>query len=305
MVQGSRRPARNLAWRPRRMRSAMSVRSYSATAPRICVTRCSCGSSFPGRSINTTLIPCRSSSSRRNHLVHVVARKTVGSAEQHHIEGCPCRLVTQGVWTRSLELGPSVAIISENMRFLDDPTRSLSDVGPQERYLLFDRLGLLLPLRRYSDIERCSHDRLLLPGRVVAAQRGRSWYARSHRRCPSRAATSFPCHPPALAQGFPRTEFVFSTEVAAGESSIPVGTRLPIPVGPVPPLEAQPGWARPAEFVICEQPIEETFGWLKTVGGFRRTRYCGLERTQLAGSLVSTAYNLVRMVRLMASTTPA
>jgi len=35
MVQGSSRPARNLAWRPRRMRSAMSVRSYSATAPRI------------------------------------------------------------------------------------------------------------------------------------------------------------------------------------------------------------------------------------------------------------------------------
>jgi transposase len=46
--------------------------------------------------------------------------------------------------------------------------------------------------------------------------------------------------------------------------------------------------------------VEEIFGWLKSVGGFRRTRYRGLERTQLAGYLVATAYNLVRMARLMA-----
>jgi transposase len=46
--------------------------------------------------------------------------------------------------------------------------------------------------------------------------------------------------------------------------------------------------------------IEEVFGWLKSVGGFRRTRYRGLKRTQLAGYLVATAYNLVRMARLLA-----
>jgi transposase len=44
--------------------------------------------------------------------------------------------------------------------------------------------------------------------------------------------------------------------------------------------------------------VEEIFGWLKSVGGFRRTRYRGLERTQLAGYLVAAAYNLVRMARL-------
>ena len=47
--------------------------------------------------------------------------------------------------------------------------------------------------------------------------------------------------------------------------------------------------------------VEEVFGWLKSVGGFRRTRYRGLARTQLAGYLVATAYNLVRMARLMMS----
>ena len=45
--------------------------------------------------------------------------------------------------------------------------------------------------------------------------------------------------------------------------------------------------------------VEEIFGWMKTVGGFRRTRYRGLARTQLAGYLVATAYNLVRMSRLV------
>ena len=45
--------------------------------------------------------------------------------------------------------------------------------------------------------------------------------------------------------------------------------------------------------------VEETFGWMKSVGGFRRTRYRGVERTGLAGYLMATAYNLVRMSRLL------
>lgn len=44
--------------------------------------------------------------------------------------------------------------------------------------------------------------------------------------------------------------------------------------------------------------IEEIFGWIKTVGGFRKTRYRGLERVGFAGYLVAAAYNLVRLVRL-------
>ena len=43
---------------------------------------------------------------------------------------------------------------------------------------------------------------------------------------------------------------------------------------------------------------EEVFGWMKTVGGFLRTRYRGVERTGLAGYLVATAYNLVRIANL-------
>ena len=38
---------------------------------------------------------------------------------------------------------------------------------------------------------------------------------------------------------------------------------------------------------------------MKTVGGLRRTRYRGVERTGLAGYFVATAYNLVRIANLV------
>jgi transposase len=46
------------------------------------------------------------------------------------------------------------------------------------------------------------------------------------------------------------------------------------------------------------QRVEEIFGWIKTVGGLRRTRYRGRERTQAWAYFVAGAYNLLRMVRL-------
>lgn len=44
---------------------------------------------------------------------------------------------------------------------------------------------------------------------------------------------------------------------------------------------------------------------MKTVGGFRKTRYRGLERVDFAGYLVAAAYNLVRLVRLTSLPTVA
>jgi transposase len=45
--------------------------------------------------------------------------------------------------------------------------------------------------------------------------------------------------------------------------------------------------------------VEEIFGWCKTVGGFRRTKYRGRQRTQMAAFLVGAAYNLLRITRLL------
>jgi transposase len=45
--------------------------------------------------------------------------------------------------------------------------------------------------------------------------------------------------------------------------------------------------------------VEESFGWAKTVGNFRRTRYKGKARTQLAAYIIGAAYNLVRVTKLL------
>lgn len=44
--------------------------------------------------------------------------------------------------------------------------------------------------------------------------------------------------------------------------------------------------------------VEEIFGWLKTIGGLRKTRFRGVARTQQAAWLVGAAYNLLRISRL-------
>jgi len=44
--------------------------------------------------------------------------------------------------------------------------------------------------------------------------------------------------------------------------------------------------------------VEEIFGWGKTIGGLRRTRFRGRKRTQLGTYLIGAAYNLLRIARL-------
>ena len=44
--------------------------------------------------------------------------------------------------------------------------------------------------------------------------------------------------------------------------------------------------------------IEQVFGWMKTAGHFRRTRWRGKRRTQLAAYMVAAAYNLLRIAKL-------
>ncbi|MGQ0523801.1 MAG: transposase, partial [Betaproteobacteria bacterium] len=48
--------------------------------------------------------------------------------------------------------------------------------------------------------------------------------------------------------------------------------------------------------------IEEIFGWMKTVGGFRKSRFVGIAKTQLAAYMVGAAYNLLRIARMQPNT---
>jgi hypothetical protein len=45
--------------------------------------------------------------------------------------------------------------------------------------------------------------------------------------------------------------------------------------------------------------VEEIFGWLKTYGGLRKTRFAGQARVALHATLAATAYNLLRMAKLV------
>ena len=47
--------------------------------------------------------------------------------------------------------------------------------------------------------------------------------------------------------------------------------------------------------------IEEVFGWVKTVGHLAKTRHRGVERVGWMFTLAATAFNLVRLPKLLAT----
>jgi transposase len=52
---------------------------------------------------------------------------------------------------------------------------------------------------------------------------------------------------------------------------------------------------------IKRKRIEEPFGWIKTIGGLRKTRHCGRALVEWFFVLTATAYNLVRVPKILAA----
>ena len=70
---------------------------------------------------------------------------------------------------------------------------------------------------------------------------------------------------------------------------------------------ARMGIRRSAAYTVSQRlrkRIEEIFGWAKTVGGFRKSRYRGVERSHAAGQYVIAALNLLRMAKLLIADPP-
>ncbi len=65
-------------------------------------------------------------------------------------------------------------------------------------------------------------------------------------------------------------------------------------------VEFLSGVVRYARSQRIRKRIEEVFGWLKTVAGWRKTRFRGLDRTEWGLTLALAAYNLTRMPKLLA-----
>jgi len=52
---------------------------------------------------------------------------------------------------------------------------------------------------------------------------------------------------------------------------------------------------------VIRRRIEEIFGWVKTIGGMRKSRYRGTDRTHMALQFVAATSNLLRMAKLASS----
>jgi len=55
---------------------------------------------------------------------------------------------------------------------------------------------------------------------------------------------------------------------------------------------------------VIRRRIEELFGWMKTIGGMRKSRYRGVERTHMAVQFCAAASNLLRMAKLAVNSPP-
>jgi hypothetical protein len=122
-----------------------------------------------------------------------------------------------------------------------------------------------------------------------------SLYARSHRRAPS--LTGCTCRRTS------QWRFIGTSPITPwiGTYAAPLPHPLAQPQSSSPPSQDQPPAPGQAEFVICDQTIEEPFGWAKTVGGMAQTVYRGVERVRARFTLTMAACNLARLPRLLAA----
>ncbi|PWC56525.1 hypothetical protein TSO221_01810 [Azospirillum sp. TSO22-1] len=121
----------------------------------------------------------------------------------------------------------------------------------------------------------------------------RSMYARSHRRAASFAG----CRVRRTCQwrfiGTSPISIEIRNRAAPSPRAIAQTQSTP------PPAQGEPHRPRQAEFVICDQTIEEVFGWIKTVAGHRKSRFRGTARVGWAFTFATAAYNLIRLPKLL------
>jgi len=104
------------------------------------------------------------------HLMHILPRQAVGDGDQHQIQIRQGGPVTQPIQTRATEEGAAVSVVPIDLVFRDSPPL-LPGMGVQSGQLLFNGLGLSLPVRRDPGVKRYSH----LSPPVVGALQGSPW----------------------------------------------------------------------------------------------------------------------------------
>ena len=73
---------------------------------------------------------------------------------------------------------------------------------------------------------------------------------------------------------------------------------------PWPPLRHRWAHVRDVGYAISQRirkRIEDAFGWMKSIAGQRKARFRGVERVGWSFAFAATAYNLVRLPKLLAA----
>src|SRR6266508_445233 len=170
VVHGSSVPARSLACRPRRIRSAISVRSYSATAPRISQQQLVVGvlAHRPVQELHLAAMPAEFVDEQ--HLVDVVTGQPVGRGDHDQVKLGQRGMVPQPVQTRAAKAGAAVAVVAVDVLVTQCPA-TLGHRGTQPVKLLLDGLRLGLAGGRDPRIDRRAHQ--APPRRSTPARAGR------------------------------------------------------------------------------------------------------------------------------------
>src|SRR6266545_952732 len=225
-----------------------------------------------------------------HHLVGEVAGQPVRRADHRHVERRAGCMVAQRVQAGTVQLGAAVAVTWEDVLGGDGPPVAGRNIGPQLGDLLLDVWACC-----WRSVDTRTYNAARIGGSFLLCCRRRrrptntSWYARSHRACPSgcslvsrRTSKVRRMAAPPRCQRLPRR-------------GTPAG--LPLPQRPPPPVQTKLAMTGPAELVTCDQTIEHTIRFCKQTLGWTTPRVRTPAQAERWTWLILACYAQLRLAR--------
>jgi hypothetical protein len=139
------------------MRSAIRLRSYSATAPRIYLQQQLVVGVLAHRPVEELDLAAGGGDLlEQQHLVDVVAGQPIGGGDRHPVEGAQRGAIPQPLQAGAPEAGAAEAVIAEDVLVRHRPALR-EGVRPQAIELLGDAVGLRLALGGHPRVEGDPH----------------------------------------------------------------------------------------------------------------------------------------------------
>src|SRR5512132_2014960 len=226
-----------------------------------------------------------------HHLVHEVAGQPVRRTNHHHIERRAGCVVAKRVQAGTVQPGAAVAVIAEDVLLADGPP--VAGRGPRHAAgsLAARWSGRVAGGRwtRARTTPLASAAPSLAATAAGAAQRNTSWYAWSHRSCPSGCSL--------VSRRTSKVRRMAALPLLTTQSE---GLHQPIrpqPQRPPPPSKTKPAVAGPAELVTCDQTIEHTIRFWKQTLHWTLPRPRTPEQADRFTWAVAAGYTRLRLAR--------